>query len=210
MNIGFPESGIRTGANAHVNRSHGRELQRQQRLKRQATDVKQGSEVSRLKDLNIETDRDSFTPTSWSGGSRRTWRRRVYRESSLKEGLSNTSEENEVEQEPLPQRAAIREGESPSLRARESQVPPRRFRAKPNSAPYSEKIAPFDFTRNGNTRPMRQQPKRPAPAGSRISNTSTYALPTDSVPKTSPSSNDPRTKLQRSRHLDSRPHQSAG
>lgn len=143
------------------------------------TDVTQGSEISRMKDLNIETDQDSIM-------------------------------DEETEQEPQPKRPAIGEGESPSssMRARDSQSPPRRSKARPTSAGYSKKIDNFDFKRDSKASPAQQQSIRPAPAGRRIWNPDTDALPKQNME--SPGNRGPKANSKGLARRDRRPHQSAG
>lgn len=149
------------------------------------TQTMQGSEISGLKDLNIATDHDSL--------------------------MEDPAEANELE--PQPKRPAIGEGESPSTssRARDSQSPPKRSKApRPNSAPYNKKVDSFDYKRDSKAMagPAHHQSTRPAPAGRRIWNPETDALPKQSVE--SPANRVPKGNPNNLARRDRRPHQSTG
>lgn len=147
------------------------------------TQTMQGSEISALKDLNIATDHDSL--------------------------MEDPAEANELE--PQPKRPAIGEGESPSTssRARDSQSPPKRSKApRPNSAPYNKKVDGFDYKRDSKAMagPAHLQSTRPAPAGRRIWNPETDALPKQSVE--SPANRVPKGNPNILARRDRRQHQS--
>jgi len=121
------------------------------------TDMTQGSEISRLRDLNIDqADKDSL--------------------------MEDAPEDSEPPVEPQPKRPAIGEGESPSssMRARDSQSPPRRSKARPMSAQHNKKVESFDYKRDSKASPFQQQSVRPALAGRRIWNPETDAVPKQS------------------------------
>lgn len=119
--------------------------------------------------------------------------------------MEDAPEDSEIE--PQPKRPAIGEGESPSssLRARDSQSPPRRSNARRSSAPYNKKFDSLEFKRDIKPSP---QSIRPAPAGRRIWNPETDALPKQSLE--SPSNRASKGNPKNGPRRDRRPHQSAG
>lgn len=146
------------------------------------TQMTQGSEISGLKDLNIEAEKDSQR--------------------------EDVAEDNLLE--PQPKRPAIGEGESPSSssRARGSQSPPKGSNAaRPNSSPCSKKTDSFDYNRDSKAMAgvAQQQSIRPAPTGRRIWNPDTDALPKQSVE--SLSNRNPKANPKNLTRRDRRPHQ---